>query len=67
MGLFLVGLALILFLRCCENHFIQMPNKPVFWKNCGQSLVRPQLGWEAPASLEAGTAVGLRDPSTSVF
>ena len=67
MGLFLVGLALILFLRCCENHFIQMPNKPVFWKNCGQSLVRPQLGWEAPVSLEAGTAVGLRDPSTSVF
>lgn len=39
LGLFLVGLALILFLRCCENHFIQMPNKFVFWKRCGQSLV----------------------------
>lgn len=44
LGLFLVGLALILFLRCCENHFIQMPNKPVFWKKCGRSLVPPQLG-----------------------
>lgn len=39
LGLFLVGLALILFLRCCENHFIQMPNKFVFWKRRGQSLV----------------------------
>lgn len=39
LGLFLVGLALILFLRCCENHFIQMPNKFVFWKKRGQSLV----------------------------
>lgn len=51
LGLFLVGLALILFLRCCENHFIQMPNKFMFWRRRGQSLVWPKLGWEAPAKL----------------
>lgn len=41
LGVLFVWLALILFLRCCENHFIQMPNKLVFWKRHGQFLVPP--------------------------